>query len=87
MPGVSISAACSPPCFYWKSCRRRAELEKGGKSVCRLCAQRMRGFSYPLRLPSREPLYLNAHAAAEAMDMIEPKRKRRSRLRKRGELR
>ena len=66
-------------CFYWKLCRRHAELEKGGKSVCRRCGQRLRGRAYPLRPPSRQPLYPNARACAEALDMVETDHKRMNR--------
>ena len=60
-----------PPCFFWTSCHRRAALEKQGKSVCAECAEGLKGTAYPLRPPSRAPLYRSGFAAAEAMDMIE----------------
>ncbi len=60
-----------PPCFNWRLCRRRAELEKGGRSVCRPCAAKMRGQDYPLRQASGEPLYPSGRHAAHALDMIE----------------
>ena len=64
-------AGVSAPCFFWNLCQRRAALEKGGRSVCRACANRVRGREYPLRIPSEESLYLTGRVAAEALDMIE----------------
>jgi hypothetical protein len=61
----------STPCFFWNLCERRAALEKGGRSVCRSCAGRLRGREYPLRIASEESLYLTGRSAAEALDMIE----------------
>ena len=68
---LPVSQPASPPCFYWKSCRRLAALEKQGKVVCRACAERLKGVPYPLRVPTREPLYSTGSAAAEALDMVE----------------
>jgi len=73
----------APPCFFWEKCRNYAQLEKGGKSVCQPCAERMRGLRYPLRPPSREPLYLTGRHAAEALDMVETGRKRSPRAKRR----
>ena len=66
----------SPPCFFWKLCSGRAVLEKAGRSVCRRCAATLRGQEYPLRPPTRRPLYLRGRDAAEAMQMIESNHKR-----------
>ena len=68
-----------PPCFNWRLCRGRAALEKGGKSVCRRCAATLRGQEYPLRPPTRRPLYPSGRDAAEAMEMIESHHKRLNR--------
>lgn len=65
----------STPCFYWESCRRCAALEKQGRSVCRHCAERLKGIPYPLRAPSRETLYSSGRAAAQDMDMVETRRR------------
>ena len=65
------------PCFYWRCCRNLAELEKAGKAVCRACAGRVRGREYPLRSPSRDPLYPALRDAADALDMQEPRRRKR----------
>ena len=62
------------PCFYWKSCRRFAAVEKQGKSVCRECAERLKGMPYPMRPPTREPLYLTGWELARDLDMIELRR-------------
>jgi hypothetical protein len=64
-------ASVSVPCFFWNLCERRAATEKAGRSVCRVCAGRLRGREYPLRGESDESLYLTGRAAAEALDMIE----------------
>lgn len=45
------------PCFFHGECGGTAEIEKQGKAVCRPCAMRIKGVEYPLRAPSREPLY------------------------------
>ena len=64
-------ASISKPCFFWNLCACRADLEKAGRSVCRVCAARLRGREYPLRYGSEESLYLTGRAAAEALDMVE----------------
>lgn len=61
----------APPCFFWGLCGERAAFEKAGRSVCHGCAARLRGIEYPLRGPSREPIYLTGRAVAEALDMVE----------------
>ncbi len=38
-------------CFFAAVCERDAELEKGGRSVCRPCAALLNGQEYPLRDP------------------------------------
>lgn len=60
-----------PPCFFWRLCGQRADVEKAGRSVCHGCAARLRGTEYPLRRAALEPIYLTGRAAAEALDMIE----------------
>ena len=60
-----------PPCFFWKLCGQRADVEKAGRSVCNGCAARLRGGAYPLRNAALEPIYLTGRSAAEAMDMVE----------------
>jgi hypothetical protein len=59
------------PCFFSQVCLRRSAIEKGGRSVCRGCAQRMRGLEYPLRDPSLQPLYLTGRSICEELDMVE----------------
>lgn len=74
--GISFAAARQPggmpPCFYFKSCRRRAQIEKHGKSLCRQCAERLKGREYPLRKPSYRPLYINDKEIQEALSMVAP---------------
>ncbi len=70
-PIAFSNGAGKTPCFYWKSCRRYAAAEKQGKSVCRKCAERLKGIPYPLRAPSRAPLYLTDWELARDLDMLE----------------
>lgn len=67
---AAVPAGASP-CFFWNLCERHAAVEKAGRSVCRACAERLRGREYPLRAASREALYLTGRHAAEALDMLE----------------
>lgn len=61
-----------PPCFYYNFCGRAAELEKCGRAVCRGCAAAyLRGREYPLREPTRRPLYSSDNDAAESVDMAD----------------
>jgi hypothetical protein len=71
MEPAAVQAFGSTPCFFWNLCEARSALEKGGRSVCRACAARLRGREYPLRGESAGALYLTGRAAAEALDMIE----------------
>ncbi len=81
--GRSESAPCpvptgTGPCFYWDSCRRAAEIEKNGKSVCRPCAARLKGVPYPLRGPSSLVSYERwprDDGLAEQLDMQEMEEK------------
>lgn len=61
----------APPCFFALFCLQRAAMEKAGRAVCLLCALHLRGFEYPLRGPSAQPLYLTGRTAAEALDMLD----------------
>jgi hypothetical protein len=71
LPPAGDSQVLAPPCFFWPCCTQRAALEKAGRSVCRVCAGRLRGIEYPLRGPCAEPLYFTGRVAAEALDMLE----------------
>ena len=71
MQSASAHAGLPAPCFFWNLCQRHAALEKAGRSVCRGCANRLRGREYPVRVPSDESLYLTGRVAAEALDMVE----------------
>lgn len=66
----------APPCFYFFACRQHAALEKNGKSLCHGCAAHAEGREYPLRAPSRRPLYLSDRQVAEALSLIAPPRRR-----------
>jgi hypothetical protein len=63
------------PCFYFSSCRHNATLEKGGKSLCRSCADRSEGREYPLRPPARAPLYRDDQEVAESLGLPAPRKK------------
>lgn len=64
----------APACFYFRICRNRAGVEKNGKTMCRACAARHPGREFPLRPPSRAPLYGNDRELAVAMDLRPPRR-------------
>ena len=71
-PPPPFSEAFAPsPCFFSRLCGAPAAMEKAGRSVCRACAQRLRGVEYPLRCVPTAPLYLTGRLAAEALDMLE----------------
>jgi hypothetical protein len=70
LPSLSNGIA-PPPCFFWKLCSQRADMEKAGRSLCRGCAALLRGAEYPLRNAALEPLYLTGRSVAEALDMVE----------------
>gem|GEM_PF-6965706 len=38
-----------PPCFYHAICNGIAVVDKGGKSLCRTCADKTKGQEFPLR--------------------------------------
>jgi hypothetical protein len=64
----------APACFYFRVCRNRARVEKNGKTMCRACAARCAGREFPLRPPSRAPLYKDDRELAVAMDLRPPRR-------------
>jgi hypothetical protein len=39
------------PCFYFAVCRGTQAVSKGGRGVCRACADKMSGVEYPLTGP------------------------------------
>ncbi|MGB6431504.1 MAG: hypothetical protein WBF06_13035 [Candidatus Acidiferrales bacterium] len=72
-------SAAPPSCFYFRMCDRAAEIEKCGKAVCRQCAAtNLRGREYPLRKPTRRPLYSSDNEAADSLDMDASASTRRS---------
>jgi hypothetical protein len=68
------------PCFHFSSCRQNATVEKSGKSLCRSCADRLEGREYPLRPPTREPLYKDDQEVSESLDIPVPRRKNNPRI-------
>lgn len=64
------------PCFFQQECGGTAEIEKQGKAVCRPCAVRIKGAEYPLRAPSREPLYPVPEELARQLGMHAGKARR-----------
>lgn len=66
----------APPCFFHRDCSGIAAVEKQGKAVCRACADGLKGTEYPLRAPSREPLYRRAEELVLQLEMKEGRRKR-----------
>src|SRR3989442_8836206 len=49
-----------PPCFYFASCGRKAEVEKQGKSLCRKGTDRLEWLPDPLRQTISSPPCDNA---------------------------
>jgi hypothetical protein len=68
----SIEYQSANPCFYFAACGRYAALEKCGKSLCCNCGRRFGRVEYPLRRPSREPLYFTTREARLAMGLEDP---------------
>jgi hypothetical protein len=66
----------APPCFFHRDCGGVAEIEKQGKAVCRACAGGLSGVQYPLREPSREPLYSKPEELVLQLEMKEGRRNR-----------
>ena len=62
------------PCFNFSACRRNANVEKGGKSLCRSCANQLAGREYPLRQPTREPLYKDDSEVSESLGLPVPRK-------------
>jgi hypothetical protein len=61
----------APPCYYYEECASRAELECGGRAVCRECAERLGRPALPLR-PQNAPMYVrNGHQLALELRMVE----------------
>ncbi len=69
-PPDQPSALFAPPCFFWSWCAQRSALEKAGRSVCRKCAQMLRGTEYPLRIPSGDPRQPEYSLPAEDIELI-----------------
>lgn len=63
------------PCFNFSVCRHNATVEKGGKTLCRSCADGTAGREYPLRQPTREPLYKDDAEVSESLGLPVPRKK------------
>lgn len=73
---TETKAAEARPCFFHGECGGMAEVEKQGKAVCRPCAMGIKGTEYPLRAPSREPLYPVPEELAQQLGMHAGKTRR-----------
>lgn len=56
-----------PPCFFFKQCHTLSEVEKQGKTLCKPCAAKLPGTTYPLRKPSEHPPYASTAEISYAM--------------------
>ena len=70
MPNSELS-----PCFNFSVCRQYATVEKGGKTLCRSCADATAGREYLLRQPTREPLYKDDAEVSESLGLPVPRKK------------
>jgi hypothetical protein len=61
-----------PPCYYYEECASRAEVECGGRAVCRACAARMGRPVLPLRDQEAPTSVRNGHQLAMELRMVEP---------------
>ena len=68
------------PCFYFSSCRHNATVEKEGKSLCRSCAGQFHSREYPLRPPTREPLYKHDQELSDSLGIPAPRKKNNLRI-------
>lgn len=59
------------PCFFHPKEGERAVVEKQGKSVCRNCADGMRGWEFPLRGPKRTTTFDPGFLETKRLDMLE----------------
>ncbi len=64
-------AGMPSPCYYRRAgCQNASEVEKQGRSVCRACAGFLIGQEYPLRRPTRRPIYPAEHQMREALHIL-----------------
>jgi hypothetical protein len=54
---IPVTGAGATPCFFHRRCGNTAAIEKQGKTLCRPCAATIVAEEFPLRPPTREPLY------------------------------
>lgn len=72
------AARSAPPCFFYRRCGHIAEIEKQGKSLCRACAAQIAADEFPLRPPTRDPLYWSAADLVRQLGMEPPRHPRRA---------
>lgn len=61
-----------PPCYYYEECASRAEVECGGRAVCRACATRMGRPVLPLRVQNAPMDVQSGRQMAIELRMVEP---------------
>lgn len=66
----------APPCFFHRRCGNTAVMEKQGKTLCRPCGSRIAADEFPLRAPTREPLYWSAQDLVRQLGMEMPRHRR-----------
>ena len=57
------------PCFFHRRCGNVAVTEKQGKTLCRSCANSISAEEFPLRAPTREPLYRSTEDLVRQLGM------------------
>ncbi|HVB99013.1 MAG TPA: hypothetical protein VNJ12_06730 [Candidatus Dormibacteraeota bacterium] len=75
---VTMHSSAPSPCFFHRRCGNTAETEKQGKTLCRPCASEISADEFPLREPTREPLYWSANDLVRQMDMQMPRSRGRA---------
>jgi hypothetical protein len=86
LPATPNSAPhAAPPCFFHRRCGNLAVTEKQGKTLCRPCADAIAADEFPLRAPSRDPLYWSADDLVHQLGMEPPRNRRRGSVHDRGE--
>ncbi|HVB35387.1 MAG TPA: hypothetical protein VNJ52_13585 [Patescibacteria group bacterium] len=77
-PASAVSSpAFGAVCFFHRHCGNAADVEKQGKMLCRRCATAIPAEEFPLRAPTREPLYRSADDLVRQLGMELPCPRRR----------
>lgn len=76
MPNYALQA--TTPCFFHRRCGNIAVTEKQGKTLCRSCANAINAEEFPLRAPTREPLYRSTDDLVRQLGMELPRSRRRA---------